>query len=113
MQKKLLEILLHKRAVLEGDVSSLREGAFKPSSLNISVDHMADFGTDNYDQEFNLGLVEATGFTLTEIDEAILRIQSGSFGICEGCGCAIPKARLEAIPYTRFCVSCQSEKESL
>ena len=112
VQRKLLEILLHKRAVLEGDVSSLEEGAFKPSSLNISVDHMADFGTDNYDQEFNLSLVETSGFTLSEIDEAIKRIQSGGFGICEECGCAIPKARLEAIPYTRFCIACQSAREN-
>ena len=54
VQQQLLEILVQKRSVLEGDVTSLKEGAFKPSSLNISVDHMADFGTDNYDQEFNL-----------------------------------------------------------
>ena len=99
-------------AVMEGDVSSLAEGAFKPSSLHVSVDHMADFGTDSYDQEFNLSLVEATELTLSEINEAITRIEEGGFGVCQGCSCAIPKARLEAIPYTRFCVQCQSERES-
>jgi len=107
----LREILLQKRAVLEGDVSSLKEGAFRPSSPRVSTDHMADLGTDSYDQNFNLGLVEFSGLTLTEINEAINRIDEGSFGICEECGCAIPKARIEAIPYTRCCISCQTLRE--
>lgn len=109
----LREMLLQKRAVLEGDVFSLKEGAFRPSSLRLSTDHLADLGTDSYDQNFNLSLVELSGMTLTEINEAINRIEDGSFGICEECGCAIPKPRLEAIPYTRFCISCQTQKEHL
>ena len=111
LRQRLLEILLKKRAILEGNVSSLEQGAFKPSEQTISVDHMADFGTDNFDQEFNLGLIESGVFTLAEINAAIKRVEEGTFGICEGCGCVIPKARLEAIPYTRFCVACQAEME--
>jgi len=111
IQQKLREILIQKRAVLHGDVSRLEEEACKPSSLHISVDHMADFGTDNYDQEFNLSLVESGEFTISEINEAIKRIEEGTFGICEDCDCKIPKARLEAIPYTRFCVACQAKRE--
>ncbi len=107
----LLKILLHKRALLAGNVDSFANQASKPKELNVSVDNMADSGTANYNQDFNLSLIETGEFTLAEIDEAIGRIRDGSFGICEECGTSIPAPRLEAIPYTRFCVTCQSERE--
>ncbi len=109
--QKILDILLQKQAKLAGNVSRLEDGAFWQSGLTVSVDNMADYGTDSYEQEFNLGLVESHEMTLAEINEAIVRIRSGKYGLCEDCSAVIPKARLQAIPYTRVCVNCQAKRE--
>lgn len=73
--------------------------------------HMADQGTDNYDREFALNLVSSEQDLLYEIDEALRRIDAGTYGICELTGEAIERARLKVIPYARFCVAAQSEVE--
>jgi RNA polymerase-binding transcription factor DksA len=67
---------------------------------------MADLGTDNFEQEFSLTLLQNQEQALKEIGEALERIRHGSFGRCEECQGAIPKARLQALPYTRHCVEC-------
>ena len=66
--------------------------------------YMADLGTDNYERELTLGLMESQRKLVVEIDEALNRIENGTYGICEGSGKPIPKARLAAIPWTRYCV---------
>ena len=73
--------------------------------------HMADLATDTYDREFSLDLASNERQLLYEIDEALKKIQEGSFGICEECKSLISKSRLKAIPYTRLCLKCQEEKE--
>ena len=70
--------------------------------------HMADIGSDNFEQEFTLSLMENDDETLEMIEEALERIEDGSYGICAECGSAIPKTRLNAIPYTPYCVKCAS-----
>ena len=66
--------------------------------------HMADIGTDNYEQEFALGLMESERKLLREIDEALGRIENQTYGVCEGTGKLIRKARLEAQPWAKYCV---------
>ncbi|MHC4068946.1 MAG: TraR/DksA family transcriptional regulator [Planctomycetota bacterium] len=66
--------------------------------------HMADIGTDNYDQEFTLGLMDGERELIREIEEALGRIEDDTYGICQGDGEPIPKARLRAIPWARYCV---------
>jgi DnaK suppressor protein len=73
--------------------------------------HMADAGTDSFDRDFALSLLSSDQDALYEIDEAIKRIQSGEYGVCELTGKRIPKERLEAIPWTRFSAAAQSELE--
>jgi RNA polymerase-binding transcription factor DksA len=73
--------------------------------------HMADQGTDNFDREFALNLVSSEQDIIYEIDEAIRRIDSGTYGICESSGDPIEKERLKVIPHARYCVSVQSEME--
>ena len=73
--------------------------------------HMADVATDNYDREFGLGIASSEQKVVWEIDEAIGRINDKTFGSCLDCGTKIVKKRLTAIPYTRFCVSCQEKEE--
>jgi RNA polymerase-binding protein DksA len=65
---------------------------------------MADIGTDNYEQEFALGLMDSERKLLKEIDDALQRIEKRTYGICEGTGKPISKARLEAQPWARYCV---------
>lgn len=73
--------------------------------------HMADSGTDNFDRDFALSLLSSDQDAIYEIEEALKRIEKGTFGICELTGKPIPKARLEAIPWTRFTVEAQSQLE--
>ncbi len=73
--------------------------------------HQADAGSDAYEKDFALSLLSQEQDALYEIEEALKRIQSGTYGICEMSGQAIPVSRLEAIPFARFTVDCQSRFE--
>jgi len=73
--------------------------------------HQADAGSDAYDRDFALSLLSQEQDALYEIDEALKRIDLGTYGICEMSGKAIPRRRLEAIPFARFTVECQSQLE--
>ena len=73
--------------------------------------HQADAGSDAYDRDFALSLLSQEQDALYEIDQALKRIELGSYGICEMSGKSIPRARLEAIPFARFTVECQSQLE--
>lgn len=73
--------------------------------------HMADSGTDNFDRDFALSLLSSDQDAIYEIDEALKRIEKGTYGVCELTGHTIPKARLEAIPWARFTVEAQAQLE--
>jgi DnaK suppressor protein len=107
--------LVSLRARLRGDVNQLADAALKNGGDLGDVSrmpiHMADIGSDNFEQEFTLSLMENDEETLDAIAAALERIESGSFGECEECGCKIPKTRLNAIPYTAMCVKCASALE--
>jgi RNA polymerase-binding transcription factor DksA len=73
--------------------------------------HQADAGSDAYDRDFALSLLSQEQDALYEIEEALKRIDAGSYGVCEMSGKPIPHARLEAIPFARFTVECQTQIE--
>jgi DnaK suppressor protein len=73
--------------------------------------HQADAGSDAYDRDFALSLLSQEQDALYEIDQALKRIEMGTYGTCEMSGKQIPRARLEAIPFARFTVECQSQLE--
>jgi DnaK suppressor protein len=73
--------------------------------------HMADSGTDNFDRDFALSLLSADQDSVYEIEEALKRIEKKTYGVCELTGKTIPRARLEAIPWTRFTVEAQAQLE--
>ena len=73
--------------------------------------HQADAGCDAYDRDFALSLLSQEQDALYEIDQALKRIELGTYGVCEMSGKPIPHARLEAIPFARFTVECQSQLE--
>jgi RNA polymerase-binding protein DksA len=111
------EILLAMRARLRGDVSALAEAALSKSRSEASGDlssmpiHMADIGSDNYEQEFTLSTMESEQATLDAIEGALERIEDRTYGVCEDCEKTIAKTRLKAIPYTTVCIKCASERE--
>lgn len=110
------ERLLSLRERLTGDVSHLTDEALRKSegtagNLSNTPIHMADLGTDNFEQENTLSLLANEQQQLGEIDGALDRIRAGTFGRCEECQAAIPKARLKELPFTRFCVACARKNE--
>ena len=74
--------------------------------------HMADVGSDNFEQEFTLSLMESGEETLEQIEDALERIEDGVYGVCVECTGKIPKTRLNAIPHTPHCVKCASQLQS-
>jgi len=105
------------RTRLNGDVSHLTDEALRKTggeasgSLSNMPIHMADLGTDNFEQEFTLGLIQNEELVLEEIAGALERLNQGTFGRCEECQGEIPKVRLNALPYTRYCVECARRLE--
>lgn len=100
------DMLLQKRRELVGDMRSMESEALQRSGENLSnlPMHMADMGTDNYEQEFTLGLMEKDRQLLREINQALSKIMDGRYGICEGTGKVISKARLEVQPWAKYSI---------
>ncbi len=105
------KVLLEKRREILRNVGEFEDEALKKSRLDACGDlssmpiHMADIGTDNYEQEFALGLMDGERKLLREIDAALGRIENKTYGTCQGTGKPIAKARLEAKPWARHCVA--------
>ena len=110
--------LLGLRARLRGDVNAMANSALKKNGQEVSGDisrmpiHMADIGSDNFEQEFTLSLMETEEGTLDAVESAIEKIEDGVYGECDECGGQISKARLQAIPYTPLCIKCAQKLES-
>lgn len=114
---KFKAMLLDLRDHLIDGVNFLSADNLKRSSREVSGElsgyslHMADAGTDNFDREFALSLVSSEQEALYEIEEALKRLEHDQFGVCEVCDKTIPVERLEAVPFARMCVPCQSVAE--
>jgi RNA polymerase-binding protein DksA len=106
-------LLLERRQELVGDLSAMEQQALQSSKSNVShmPIHMADIGTDTYDQDFMLGLAEAERRRLREIDGALMRIEDRTYGVCQMTGKPIPKARLNAKPWARYTIEAAREIE--
>ena len=88
--------------------------SFRESIQELSMvdNHPADIGSELFERSKDLSLHEKRLTTLREIDEALQRIEMGSFGICTRCGRQVEEERLEAIPYTPYCFACRQVRES-
>ncbi len=118
--KKMTESDLHKyRVALEALSSRIRSdatgmveqarsgsGGNSGSELSNAPLHLGDMGTEEFLYDMNAALLGNEQYIVAEAREALNRMDSGTFGICESCGKPIAQARLAAIPYTRFCVKC-------
>jgi DnaK suppressor protein len=116
-QKVYREKLVQLRARLRGDVNAMADAALhgnreQNGDVSRMPIHMADIGSDNFEQEFTLSLLENDEDTLEMIEAALERIEEGVYGSCQECGGLIPKTRLNAIPYTPFCVKCAGKYQS-
>jgi DnaK suppressor protein len=111
--QKFKALLLAKRNEILGNVSSMEDETLRKTRTDLSSMpiHMADVGTDNYEMEKTLGLMDSERKIIMEIDDALHRIEDGTYGTCDGNGEQIPKERLKAIPWARYCVDCASKME--
>lgn len=112
------ELLLSIRARLRGDVSHMADAALGNTRAEASGDlssmpiHMADLGTDAFEQEFTLSLMEHDEDILAKVEAALERIEDGVYGSCVECDAKIPKTRLNVLPYTPHCVKCAGKIET-
>ena len=115
--EKLKDRLLQRRKQLMCDVSNIQtnslsrrgDGSGDFSAMPI---HMADIGSDTFEKEFALDIIENEQEELREIDAALERMTDGSFGLCEVCGKVLSYQRLLAVPYARLCVDCKKIEEA-
>lgn len=115
-QEKYRQLLLAKRraildemGILDKQISSTTKDA--TGDLSSYSYHMADQGTDAMEREMTFMLASKSGRLLYHLDEAIRRIDDGSYGKCIGCNKMISAARLEAVPHARLCIECKSAEE--
>jgi len=106
--KKFKATLLKKLAEILGNVTSMESEALRRdrSDLSNMPIHMADLGTDSCEIDNIIGLMDSERKILVEVNDALNRIEDGTYGICEGRGEPIGKQRLKAIPWARYCVAC-------
>jgi len=103
-------VLLDKRRAILGDMSSIEADALRTNRQDGSGDlsnmptHPADIGSDNFEQEFTLGLLDSERKLLSEINQALERIDAGTFGVCVGTGEVIGLPRLRARPWAKHCI---------
>jgi RNA polymerase-binding protein DksA len=109
-------ILLAKRRELVEDMVNLESEATRTGNDGGSISstmpiHMADIGTDTWEQEFTLNLIEKERLIVREIDEALDRIENKTFGTCLATGKAIAKARLRVKPWAQYCIEYARKRE--
>ena len=111
------KLLLSVRERLVGKVDFMQGEALKKSRQDASGDlsnvpiHMADVGTDNYERDIMIELIQNGEEGVRNIDTALEKIEEGAFGVCELCAKKINKERLNAVPYAKLCIDCQREEE--
>jgi len=112
------KLLLSVRERLVGKVDFMQGEALKKSRQDASGDlsnvpiHMADVGTDNYERDIMIELIQNGEEGVRNIDTALEKIEEGAFGVCELCAKKINKDRLKAVPYAKLCIDCQREEET-
>lgn len=111
--KKFEKLLLSERARLSKSIDKIEEDTLYESAQESSGDLSAfsESGTDNFDRDTALHIASDESQWLSDIEDALGRIEEGTYGTCENCETEIPKKRLEVFPSARYCVECQSKLE--
>ncbi|MBN2138223.1 MAG: TraR/DksA C4-type zinc finger protein [Sedimentisphaerales bacterium] len=107
------QALLAKQQDILNIVISMENEALRQDRTDLSnmPFHIADLGSDNFEREHTLSLTASERRLLMEIEDALIRIENGTYGLCEGNGERIPKARLRAVPWARYCLKCATLSE--
>ena len=111
------KLLLNKRSELNTQLGIIRENSFQETMKNSSGDnssysfHMADQGTDSQEREKAFLFASREGRLIYHIDQALERIEEGTYSICQECGNPITEERLEVVPHARLCIECKSHEE--
>lgn len=111
------KLLLKKKEEINAEIKHISDDTLNKSQKDASGDisgytyHMADVATDNYDREFSLGLASKDRKSLYELEDAMKRIEDGTFGVCLDCKALIAKTRLKVVPQARLCIKCQEKRE--
>ncbi|MBI2438289.1 MAG: TraR/DksA C4-type zinc finger protein [Lentisphaerae bacterium] len=112
-KRELHEKLMRLRERFTGQINFLATDNLSRTPKDIEVDFRSEEqGTDNFDRDSALNRVSLEQDIIFEIDEALNRIKLGTFGLCIACNGPIEKARLDALPYSRMCIECQSHSEA-
>jgi len=114
--KQLRQLLITERAKLAGEIKAIaQETAKSPrdasGDLSAYTVHMADMAADTYERELSMNIVSSEQELLYQIDDALKRLDDGSFGVCQQCNQPVSMSRLKAVPYASMCISCQRAKE--
>jgi RNA polymerase-binding transcription factor DksA len=110
-------ILQKQLELIQGNLNALAGDNLKRSPIESTGDisahstHMADQGTDNFDRELALNLASSRQESLYDIEDALRRVDDGTYGACESCGKAIERPRLKALPFAKKCMGCQNDAE--
>lgn len=112
-RQRLLALARSVRGHVDGaaDEALRRTGADPSGNLSNVPVHLADLSSDTYEHEVALSLLENEGALLDQIVGALQRFEAGTFGRCQACGCDIPSQRLQAVPYTPYCIACAEKAE--
>jgi len=111
------ELILGKKRELMAELGYLEQSAMNTTSKDLSGDlsaysfHMADQGTDTMEREKAFSLASREGRYLHHLNEALDRIENGTYGICRTCDCEISRSRLEAVPNATQCIHCKNAEE--
>ena len=103
------KILTQNKAALLNKVNTAQQEM--DSDNNVIIGDEIDTASQNSEKEMYFELAAADKITLNDINDALVKIEKGTYGKCECCGCDIPMERLKAIPWTRYCIQCQEEAE--
>ncbi len=114
--KNFRQLLITERAKIANEIKSIAQDASRSprdasGDLSAYTIHMADMAADTYDRELSTNLVSAEQGVLYQIDDALKRMDEGSFGVCSECQQPITMSRLKAVPYASLCIECQRAKE--
>ena len=114
--KQFRQLLLTERAKLVSEIRSIAQDASKSpreasGDLSAYTLHMADMAADTYERELSMNIVSSEQELLYQIDDALKRLDDGTYGVCTQCNKPITMSRLKAVPYASMCVACQRAKE--
>ncbi len=114
--KQFRQVLVEERTKFANEIKSIAHDASKSprdasGDLSSYTVHMADMSSDTYERELAMNIASTEQAVLYQIDEALKRMDEGTYGVCQSCSRPITLSRLKAVPYTSLCIDCQRDKE--